>query len=184
MRQLAAAFKSPTDPVEPINSGVCKSASNLAHFIRMLTFKKFLAYLPNVSGPQGEKQIPSVERVLQQLLRPGEIRRMADVPMTEFLYLFHKPLGGNSRNRLLACGVNGEHDQHIRMVEGPREILLQSLRPRVAVRLKNRHDTPVARMAGCAQGCDDLCRMMPVIVDHQDTPVLSFNLESAVRILE
>jgi len=52
------------------------------------------------------------------------------------------------------------------------------------MRLEDGHDAAITRIARGAQGCDDLGRMMPVVVHDQDSVFLSLDLEPAVGVLE
>src|SRR5437867_5415677 len=70
------------------------------------------------------------------------------------------------------------------MVEGASKLFFQCPGARVAVGLEDYNNAAVGGSARGAERREDLGRVVSVVVDHQDSPLLSFDLEPSIGILE
>ena len=86
-----------------------------------------------------------------------------------------------SIHRLLRCCINREKDHLIGQTEARTQAMKKMLGSAVAMRLKDAADAPARPTAGGLQGCLDLRRMVPVILNNEDAPRLAGNLESPFR---
>src|SRR5512146_1934339 len=100
------------------------------------------------------------------------------------LDLVHHGFGSYAGNRLFASGINVENKNVIRLLESRAELLEESLRPRVTVRLKNDMDLSVTTLACCRQRRLDLGGLMAVIVDNGYAVHRSAQLKTPVNATE
>src|SRR5579863_9536730 len=82
---------------------------------------------------------------------------------------------GRLRGRVNVQQING-----VRLVEALGEIIHQSLRACVAVRLENYVDAAIVTQTCCRQGSSDFSRMMAIIVDYGYSPLLAAHLKPAI----
>ena len=86
----------------------------------------------------------------------------------------------DSGNRRFAGSINiGQHDD-IGRSKGRTELAGQQLGAGKPVRLKNTDDPAIGRCFGAMQGGQNLCRMMPIVVDNPDAMRSAFGLKSTL----
>ncbi len=90
-------------------------------------------------------------------------------------------LAGDAFDRRLARGVNIGHEDRGGIVKRAAELVLQRLRPRVAVRLKHDDDALAAGVLRGGERRADFARMMRVIVDHHVAIGAELDLEPPAR---
>ena len=70
------------------------------------------------------------------------------------------------------------------MVEGASKLFFERHGARVAVGLEDYNNAAVGRSARGAERREDFSRVVSVVINHQDPPLLSFDLEPSIGILE
>src|SRR5215470_5451728 len=112
--------------------------------------EQFSAQLAHVSGPEGEYEIT----------RSGGFAQVVDDGRAVSAHVVHLPVpmgrdaggqvaGVHADDRRLARRIDVHHDEYVRLVERGQEVIVQVLRPGVAVRLEDRdHATVEPRLGG------------------------------------
>src|SRR5688572_14207205 len=92
-----------------------------------LALEKLVGQFPHVSSTQSDQKITVGDSFFDHLSGRGEVLRIADVSVSEPFYLSREIFRRYSRDRFFAGRIDREHDQNVRVIEGPGEILFQGL---------------------------------------------------------
>ena len=107
--------------------------------------------------------------------------RIAAIQELDLLCQLRDQLRRHTFHRLLARGVDGGHEGHVRLDEAIRELLGELACARVEVRLKKCNDsTPRIPLTSSSDGRMNLCGMMGVVIDDDSTAILPENLEATI----
>src|SRR5258706_13554138 len=96
-----------------------------------------------------------------------------------------KHFGVNPVDWRFASRVNIGYQQHVGIVEGAGKFIHQISSARISMGLEQDYYAPVRRAdPGRAERGFDLCRMMPVVVDHGNPGCITFELKAPIGATE
>src|SRR5574342_1057028 len=123
----------------------------------------------DVAGPEGQDQVTGPNGAEERLHHLGPVAHVSNIAAAARPDPLSQAPGMDPGDRRFARRIDVGHDQHVGVVEGRQELVMQVERPSVAVGLE--HDNASAReaLAGGGQGRADLRRVMTVVVDDQHT---------------
>src|SRR5215470_11994297 len=137
------------------------------------------ARLAHVSSANGHQRVSGLRFAQQKFDRILHRAEVVHVLVPCLAKAFGQGLAGHVCDRRLTGGINVQQCQHVRLVERARKFVPQMLRPRIAVRLKQRQQAVELATSRRLQRCSDLRRVMPIVVHHRDIVHHTFDVETA-----
>src|SRR6266851_9856949 len=143
---------------------------------RLDLVRQLIAQLSDVAGAHQQHDVVGTDDLLERLFRLDEV---ADVDAV--WKLVGQIRGPHARHVVLARAVEVEHEDPVRPFEGAREVVHERAEPRVAMRLKDDDEAPVAQLARGFDGRPHLGRVMRVVVVDHAALEHTEELEAPVR---
>src|SRR5579885_501779 len=140
-----------------------------------------IAGLPDIAGAQSEHQVAlagSTPKRLHAALHSADVFGAA---MAELPDALGQGFGGHARDGLFRSGVDIQHEDAVRLVEGAPEFVHQVHGPAVAVRLEQHVNAAETAQPRGRQGGADFGGMMAVVVDDRDAALLAADLKAPVH---